>query len=270
MNLLAIPFPMLALDAETYGHAESARVQWTIAGDRSRRPGRGREHAQHAPVLGRVALLPRTGRSFHSHSAAMRRTTGRSATGAISVIARRADRLGGERSSPPAGSSGEVLIAAILGKIDAIEVTGEPRKVPLLPWVYRLWDAGFLVPLVGASGKDSNRIALGRTRTYARLEGETWVEAVRAGRTVATEGPLLVLEQKDGQVRAGLRSGSSAGRVEIVANGRMIAAGEGGPEAVPTGPGWVPARCHASAAASRTSPLAVGGGVKGGIARGAG
>src|SRR5207237_291298 len=55
----------------------------------------------------------------------------------------------------PAGGlvGGEALVAAVLGKIDAVEVSPEPRKTPLLPWVYRLWDAGFRVPLVGASGK---------------------------------------------------------------------------------------------------------------------
>ena len=41
-----------------------------------------------------------------------------------------------------------------------------------MPWVYRLWDAGVLVPLVGGSGKDSNRMAIGAMRTYARVTGE--------------------------------------------------------------------------------------------------
>jgi len=109
---------------------------------------------------------------------------------------------------------GEALIAAILGKIDAIEVNPGPRKVPLLPWVYRLWNAGVLVPLVGGSGKDSNKTPLGAMRTYARvepnvqppvvnrvepvlraLEGkricEYWVAAIRAGRSFVTNGPMF-------------------------------------------------------------------------------
>ena len=216
------------------------------------------------PVLGKVALL-------HSHRPVFPLAFGGEDTDDWSICdwCDQCHRKGGLTvwvdAFEPAGGliGGEALVAAILGKIDAIEVTGEPRKAPLVPWVYRLWDAGFLVPLVGASGKDSNRVALGRTRTYARLEGETWVEAVRAGRTVTTEGPLLVLEQKDGQVRAALRSGSPTGRIEIVANGRVIAAGEGGAEAVASEPGWVAARCHAAGGGfAHTSPLAVGGGVR--------
>ena len=119
-----------------------------------------------------------------------------------------------ESIGPPGG---EALIAAILGKIDAIEIDAQPRKHSVWPWIHRLWDAGFLIPLVGSSGKDSNRTPLGAMRTYAATrnpvsaletgflgsEGETrfpkqkpgfkeWVEAVKAGRTFITNGPLDV------------------------------------------------------------------------------
>ncbi len=43
-------------------------------------------------------------------------------------------------------------MAALLGKIDAIEITGGPRSA-VLPWVYRLWTAGFPLPLAGASDR---------------------------------------------------------------------------------------------------------------------
>src|SRR5262249_20941946 len=77
----------------------------------------------------------------------------------------------------PAGGliGSEALVAAILGKLDAIEVSPAPRKVPLLPWLYRLWDAGVFVPLVGGSGKDSNKTAVGTVRTYVKPLTETWV-----------------------------------------------------------------------------------------------
>src|SRR5262249_22267489 len=91
----------------------------------------------------------------------------------------------------------EGLIDLILGKVDALEVD-------LLPWTgdsdldwYTLLNAGLRVPLLGASRKKANTTALGCVRTYARLNpGETftyknWIEAVRAGRTFATNGPLL-------------------------------------------------------------------------------
>src|SRR5579885_1583493 len=70
----------------------------------------------------------------------------------------------------PAGvPGGEALVAAVLGKIDAVEFDARPRKQPLLPWWYRLLNAGFAVPLVGGSGKDSNTVPLGAPRTYAKL-----------------------------------------------------------------------------------------------------
>src|SRR5687767_5309359 len=64
---------------------------------------------------------------------------------------------------------GEALVALILGKIDTIEYDGRPRKTPFLGSWYRLLSAGFRVPLVGGSGKDSNVAPLGTPRTYARL-----------------------------------------------------------------------------------------------------
>ena len=87
---------------------------------------------------------------------------------------------------------GEALVAAILGKIDAIEITAFSPL--MMEWVDRLWNAGFPIPLIGGSGKDSNATALGATRTYAQLRhGEAfsykaWIEAVRAGRTYLTDG----------------------------------------------------------------------------------
>ncbi len=103
---------------------------------------------------------------------------------------------------------GEALVALILGKIDAIETTGAPRKHPLLPWWYRLLNAGFRIPLVGGSGKDSNTVALGAMRTYAKLLPDepftytNWIDAVRTGRCFATVRPFLTLEVN------GLASGS--------------------------------------------------------------
>lgn len=96
-----------------------------------------------------------------------------------------------ESVGPPGG---EALVAAVLGKIDAIEIDAQPRKQPLWPWIYRLWNAGFQIPLVGSSGKDSNRTPLGAMRTYAQCDGtlKSWVEAVKAGRSFITNGPLEV------------------------------------------------------------------------------
>src|SRR5262249_22676015 len=93
----------------------------------------------------------------------------------------------------PGALQGEALAAVLLGQVDAFEVSGPDD---LDRW-YRLLTCGVRPSLVGGSGKDSNAVALGAVRTYARLApGEAfsyaaWVEAVRAGRTFVTTGPLL-------------------------------------------------------------------------------
>ncbi|MGH7224747.1 MAG: hypothetical protein ACRELF_16110, partial [Gemmataceae bacterium] len=95
---------------------------------------------------------------------------------------------------------GEALAVLLLGKIDAFEICrlGDPQSAALADW-YRLLACGQHLPLLGASGKDRNTIALGSVRTYARLEPNqefsygAWIEAVRAGRTFVTDGPLLAL-----------------------------------------------------------------------------
>lgn len=164
----------------------------------------------------------------------------------------------------PAGGlvGGEALVAALLGKVDAIEVDSAPRPQPLLPWVYRLWNAGFPVPLAGGSGKDSNRVALGAMRTYARhpagepLTYRGWVEAVRAGRTVVTDGPFVALDvggHGPGEVidsaepvsaRAVVRGAGPDGKVELIRDGAVVASGSGSVESTIRGgePGWVAAR----------------------------
>ncbi len=93
---------------------------------------------------------------------------------------------------------GEALADLILGKIDAIEVSAD---LSLQEYAEKYWypllNAGFRVPLVGSSGKESNSQQLGAWRTYARLLPDrewsysSWIEAVRLGRVFASRGPLL-------------------------------------------------------------------------------
>src|SRR5205823_5970939 len=167
------------------------------------------------------------------------------------------------------------------GRIDAVECTAANARVR--EW-YRAWSAGIRFPLAGASGKDSNATALGAMRTYAQLPPETpltlgnWIDAVRAGRTFVTSGPLLrftVDEQAPGalleraadssplKVRASVESATSAGPLEIIANGEVIARASGSEilieHALPAG-GWLAARCLAAPQCdgfAHTSPLFV-------------
>src|SRR5262249_27603225 len=118
-----------------------------------------------------------------------------------------------------------------------------------------------------------NLDVLGHPRTYARLEAgqefsyKNWVEAVRAGRTFVTNGPMLFLTvnaQDPGgvidlpagttpvPVRAEARSLAPSDHLEVVANGRVVGRVDatGDPASalldadvpLPEG-GWLVARC---------------------------
>jgi hypothetical protein len=99
---------------------------------------------------------------------------------------------------PDAGlPGGEALVNAVLGKVDAIEIDTHERRTAFLPIWYRLLNAGIRLPIVGSSGKESNRIALGGMRTLTPTDQgrdyKDWVDHVRIGRTVAGNGPMIRL-----------------------------------------------------------------------------
>ena len=149
---------------------------------------------------------------------------------------------------------GEALVNLILGKVDAIEYDANEKQQGLLASWYRLLNAGFRLPLIGSSGKDSNRIALGGMRTYARIPNDTsltysaWIEAVRAGRTFITNGPMLSLNvegENPIRVRAEASSHIPFDRIDIIVNGEVVGHGDSVVEieySMPNG-GWIAARC---------------------------
>jgi hypothetical protein len=170
---------------------------------------------------------------------------------------------------------GEALAALLMGKVDAFEICrfGNPVAPSLADW-YRQLACGQRVPLAGSSGKDRNSVALGAMRTYARLEPNqefsygAWIEAVRAGRTFVTDGPLLsltvdghdpgsVLSVPEGGktvlARAEARSAAPFDRLEVLRDGEVIAARETEGdrrsaaierEVSVTDSGWLAARCR--------------------------
>jgi hypothetical protein len=175
-------------------------------------------------------------------------------------------------ANPFQPEGGEALVAAILGKVDAFELTPSP-KTPVLPWYYHLLNAGVRLPLVGASGKDSNRAALGDLRTMARIGAETprtytsWIEAVRAGQTHVTNGPFVTCQVDGGRVSVSAMSDRPFEKLELVADGLSIAsvAPTSGvdfhlavldlpiPEAT-----WFAARCVGTGQFAHTSPIWIG------------
>ena len=174
---------------------------------------------------------------------------------------------------------GELLANLIAGRVDALilrqfeDPQAEVRwgqNAVLRDW-YHLLDCGFRVPLAGGSGKCCNREILGAVRTYAYLGPgqpltyKNWIEAVRAGRTFVTSGPLLTFRANESppgtvldlpagakvRIRAEARSLGALNRLEVVANNRLVAEVEasGKPAleletevTLPTG-GWLAARC---------------------------
>ena len=171
---------------------------------------------------------------------------------------------------------GEPLADMILGKVDAIEMSTFRNSCDdAVADYYCFLDTGIVIPLVGASGKSSNGTVLGTMRTYANLPLDspvtyrTWIEAVRAGRTYASNGPLLDFRIDDAvpasgtpifsrdkplRIRASVRSLAAFDWLEIVWNGAIIGESHAssGPlwEAVlehelnVRGSGWLAVRCR--------------------------
>jgi hypothetical protein len=136
--------------------------------------------------------------------------------------------------------NGEPATLIATGRADAVEmIVQRPRYHQQY---YQYLNCGFRLPLVGGTDKMSSEVPVGLYRTYTRLgdEGFTydaWCEAVRAGRTFLSGGPLLTFEV-DGQgigdtvringpgtvtVSAGAESIFPVSTLEIVQNGRVVA-----------------------------------------------
>jgi hypothetical protein len=118
----------------------------------------------------------------------------------------------------------------VLGLVHAIElqqsnpldVGADPSALNpygLADW-YRYLNLGHHVPLVGGSDKMSTERLLGGMRTYAHLGDreltyESWMDAIRAGNTFATIGPLAAL-RVEGVVPGGqVRLPAGGGAVEV-------------------------------------------------------
>lgn len=89
----------------------------------------------------------------------------------------------------------------VLGLVDAVEMmTFNPYNAQVSPYGladwYRYQNLGYQIPLVGGSDKMAASSLLGGIRTYAHLGErgftyEGWMDAVRAGNTFVTVGPLI-------------------------------------------------------------------------------
>lgn len=104
---------------------------------------------------------------------------------------------------------GEALVEVILGRIDAIEFTSSKRNNARFHLCCHLWNLGIPISVVGGSGKQSNRTALGAWRTVVRPTNDPtgWIDAIRTGGSYATNGPMLEMTGSSDQPWFQPRSG---------------------------------------------------------------
>ncbi|MDP7132782.1 MAG: CehA/McbA family metallohydrolase [Planctomycetota bacterium] len=182
-------------------------------------------------------------------------------------------------------------VLAVKGVVDAVEIRqNRGGGFPLQEW-YRYLNNGYRVAVAGGTDKMGAYCALGSLRTYAKLNPnrpltfENWAKAVRAGKTISTNGPLLdmcvdgkhigeTIRMPGGggnvEVKAVAESAWNVGEIEIVVNGSVVAretSRRGASKlsistsvSIP-GSGWIAARCGgvggtpAQYMAAHTSPV---------------
>lgn len=182
-------------------------------------------------------------------------------------------------------------VPIIKGLVDALEIRGlRGDDFPTQEW-YRYLNCGYRVAVAGGTDKMGAYCALGWLRTYAQLNRDrpftydAWAEAVRAGRTISTTGPLMDLRVEGKcigdtirlprtggtlNVEAVAESFWPLGKLELVHNGKVVAgenaAGGAKKLSVKTNvaaltSGWIAARCSglpghpADYIAAHTSPI---------------
>jgi len=119
----------------------------------------------------------------------------------------------------------EGAAAIVLERIDAVEMTawgnlyGGIDPYSLSDW-YRYLNCGYFVAAVGGTDKMSATTAVGTVRTYAQVKDgdftfDAWKEAVRAGRTFATYGPLMEFSVEGQPAGSHIELNATGGTVDV-------------------------------------------------------
>jgi len=150
-------------------------------------------------------------------------------------------------ANPPQRITDELPIDVALGKLDYMEIVGfSDHRSTAAVW-YKLLNLGFRIPAGAGTDATANYAApirgqVGMNRVYARvpewpLNVELWFEALKKGRTFATNGPLIEFTlggqrvgdelkldraQDDVSFTAKLRSIVLVDHLELVCNGRVF------------------------------------------------
>lgn len=119
--------------------------------------------------------------------------------------------------------AGEALALAILGKIDAVEVTPNSLSYALPGW-YHLLNAGIHLPLVGASGRCDNKSSLGSLQTIAYHDDGDWVARIKNGYPSVSNGPHVCLVINENKAHASVVAAYCPfSQLELVADGKVVA-----------------------------------------------
>jgi len=114
----------------------------------------------------------------------------------------------------------------ISGEADAVEMTswgdlyGGIDPYSLSDW-YRYLNCGHFIAAVGGTDKMDAKTAIGAVRTYARLpkqrrfDFEAWKNAIRAGHTFVTYGPLMEFSVEGKPPGSRLKLNRTGGTVEV-------------------------------------------------------
>ena len=150
-----------------------------------------------------------------------------------------------EDVDPQQKVTNELPVDAALGKVDYYEAVGfSDHKATAAIW-YRLLECGLQIPAGAGTDAMANYASLrgpvGLNRVYVPASGtltrEAFLSALKQGRTVATNGPLLHLQvgdaspgdvvqmRADGSIpyRAVLRANFAVDHLELVWNGAVVA-----------------------------------------------
>jgi hypothetical protein len=137
-----------------------------------------------------------------------------------------------EPFAPKKPFAGEALALAILGEIDAYELSPDFLQHSLRGW-YFLLDAGIDLPLVGGSGRYANDRPISALQTVSHWGGpdcDNWFEPIKVGSGKVTNGPVPNFSPGD-QIGATFSALSIRpfSRVELLVNGIVVSDADGVP-----------------------------------------
>ncbi len=134
---------------------------------------------------------------------------------------------------PHEALSNELPVDVALSKVDYMEILGfSDHRTTARVW-YQLLNLGFRIPAAGGTDAMANYSSLrgpvGMNRVYARvpagaIDERQWMDALKAGRSFATNGPLLGLTLGGAQIGDELKFDAAQQRVKFSVRLRSIVA----------------------------------------------